>query len=83
LRMMVSGNLNAHEIESIMDSEIETHYHDEHAENAAKANKPTDDYEHSFIVTGKPEASRVEQRGFLALAYHIVQPRSQLEFLFK
>ena len=25
LRMMVSGNLNAHEIESLMDSEIETH----------------------------------------------------------
>jgi len=25
LRMMVSGNLNAHEIESIMDSEIDTH----------------------------------------------------------
>ena len=31
LRMMVSGNLNAHEIESIMDSEIETHHHEEHA----------------------------------------------------
>ena len=26
LRMMVSGNLNAHEIESLMDSEIETHH---------------------------------------------------------
>ena len=31
LRMMVSGNLNAHEIESLMDSEIETHHHEEHA----------------------------------------------------
>ena len=31
LRMMVSGNLNAHEIESIMDNEIETHHHEEHA----------------------------------------------------
>ncbi len=31
LRMMVSGNLNAHEIESIMDSEIDTHHHEEHA----------------------------------------------------
>lgn len=30
LRMMVSGNLNAHEIESIMDSEIETHHHEGH-----------------------------------------------------
>ncbi len=28
LRMMVSGNLNAHEIESLMDSEIETHHHE-------------------------------------------------------
>ena len=31
LRMMVSGNLNAHEIESLMDSEIETHHNEEHA----------------------------------------------------
>jgi chemotaxis protein MotA len=35
LRMMVSGNLNAHEIESIMDNEIETHHHEEHAAVAA------------------------------------------------
>ena len=28
LRMMVSGNLNAHEIESLMDNEIETHHHE-------------------------------------------------------
>ena len=35
LRMMVSGNLNAHEIESIMDSEIETHHHEAHAPVAA------------------------------------------------
>ncbi|CAM8634688.1 MotA Flagellar motor component [Comamonadaceae bacterium] len=35
LRMMVSGNLNAHEIESIMDSEIETHHHEEHSAVAA------------------------------------------------
>lgn len=31
LRMMVSGNLNAHEIESLMDSEIETHHQEIHA----------------------------------------------------
>ncbi|MDE2148177.1 MAG: flagellar motor stator protein MotA, partial [Burkholderiales bacterium] len=31
LRMMVSGNLNAHEIESLMDSEIDTHHAEEHA----------------------------------------------------
>jgi chemotaxis protein MotA len=31
LRMMVTGNLNAHEIESLMDSEIETHHHEAHA----------------------------------------------------
>ena len=31
LRMMVSGNLNAHEIESLMDSEIETHHHEAQA----------------------------------------------------
>src|SRR5262245_63758403 len=31
LRMMVSGNLNSHEIESLMDSEIETHHHEAHA----------------------------------------------------
>jgi chemotaxis protein MotA len=31
LRMMVSGNLNAHEIESLMDSEIDTHHHEQHA----------------------------------------------------
>jgi chemotaxis protein MotA len=31
LRMMVSGNLNAHEIESLMDSEIETHHNEEYA----------------------------------------------------
>ena len=35
LRMMVSGNLNSHEIESLMDSEIETHHHEEHAAVAA------------------------------------------------
>ena len=35
LRMMVSGNLNAHEIESLMDSEIETHHQEEHAPVAA------------------------------------------------
>lgn len=37
LRMMVSGNLNAHEIESLMDSEIETHHHEAHAPAAAIA----------------------------------------------
>jgi chemotaxis protein MotA len=37
LRMMVSGNLNAHEIESLMDSEIETHHHEQHAPVAAIA----------------------------------------------
>jgi chemotaxis protein MotA len=31
LRMMVSGNLNAHEIESLMDNEIDTHHHEAHA----------------------------------------------------
>jgi chemotaxis protein MotA len=35
LRMMVSGNLNSHEIESLMDSEIETHHHEAHAPVAA------------------------------------------------
>jgi len=35
LRMMVSGNLNAHEIESLMDSEIETHHQEAHAAVAA------------------------------------------------
>ncbi|MEY2684848.1 MAG: hypothetical protein RJA09_1992 [Pseudomonadota bacterium] len=35
LRMMVSGNLNAHEIESLMDTEIDTHHHEEHASVAA------------------------------------------------
>ena len=35
LRMMVSGNLNAHEIESLMDNEIDTHHQEEHAAVAA------------------------------------------------
>ena len=35
LRMMVSGNLNAHEIESIMDAEIDTHHEEAHAPVAA------------------------------------------------
>jgi chemotaxis protein MotA len=35
LRMMVSSNLNAHEIEALMDSEIETHHQEEHAAVAA------------------------------------------------
>ncbi|CAG1019545.1 Motility protein A [Burkholderiaceae bacterium] len=35
LRMMVSGNLNSHEIESLMDSEIETHHHENHLPVAA------------------------------------------------
>jgi chemotaxis protein MotA len=30
LRMMVSGNLNAHEIESLMDAEMETHHQEAH-----------------------------------------------------
>ena len=37
LRMMASGNLNAHEIESLMDSEIETHHAESHAPIAAIA----------------------------------------------
>ena len=37
LRMMVSGNLNAHEIESLMDSEIDTHHAEEYAAVAAIA----------------------------------------------
>jgi chemotaxis protein MotA len=35
LRMMVSGNLNAHEIEALMDSEIDTHHQEAHAPAAA------------------------------------------------
>ena len=35
LRMMVSGNLNAHEIESLLDSEIDTHHHEAHSAVAA------------------------------------------------
>lgn len=35
LRMMVSGNLNSHEIEALMDSEIDTHHAEEHAAVAA------------------------------------------------
>ena len=35
LRMMVSGNLNAHEIEALMDSEIDTHHAEAHAPVAA------------------------------------------------
>ena len=31
LRMMVGGNLNAFEIENLMDNEIETHHHEAHA----------------------------------------------------
>ncbi len=37
LRMMVSGNLNAHEIESLMDSEIDTHHHEAYAPVSAIA----------------------------------------------
>lgn len=35
LRMMVSGNLNAHEIESLMDNEIDTHHQEAYAPVAA------------------------------------------------
>lgn len=31
LRMMVSGNMNSHEIENLMDGEIETHHQEAHA----------------------------------------------------
>lgn len=37
LRMMVGGNLNAFEIENLMDAEIETHHHEAHAPVAAVA----------------------------------------------
>ena len=37
LRMMVSGNLNAHEIEALMESEIDTHQSEAHAPVAAIA----------------------------------------------
>ena len=37
LRMMVSGNLNAHEIEALMDSEIDTHHAEAHMPVAALA----------------------------------------------
>jgi chemotaxis protein MotA len=35
LRMMVSGNLNSHEIEALMESEIDTHHQEAHAPVAA------------------------------------------------
>ena len=35
LRMMVSGNLNSHEIEALMESEIDTHHEEAHAPVAA------------------------------------------------
>lgn len=38
LRMMVSGNLNAHEIENLMDSEIETHHQEAHGPQGAIQN---------------------------------------------
>ena len=37
LRMMVSGNLNPHEIEALMDNEIDTHHQEAHAPVAAIA----------------------------------------------
>ena len=37
LRMMVSGNLNAHEIEALMDSEIDTHHQESHGPVSAIA----------------------------------------------
>jgi len=37
LRMMVGGNLNAFEIENLMDNEIETHHHEAHQPAAAIA----------------------------------------------
>ena len=37
LRLMVSGNLNSHEIEALMDSEIDTHHQEAHAPVAALA----------------------------------------------
>ena len=37
LRMMVSGNLNSHEIEALMDNEIDTHHQEAHAPVAALA----------------------------------------------
>ena len=37
LRMMVSGNLNSHEIEALMDSEIDTHHHEALAPSQAMA----------------------------------------------
>ena len=37
LRMMVSGNLNSHEIEALMDNEIDTHHSEGHAPVAAVA----------------------------------------------
>ena len=37
LRMMVSGNLNAHEFEALMESEIDTHHSEAHAPVAAIA----------------------------------------------
>ena len=40
LRMMVSGNLNAHEIESLMDSEIETHHNEAHGPVSASRGSP-------------------------------------------
>jgi chemotaxis protein MotA len=38
LRMMVSGNMNSHEIENLMDSEIETHHQEAHKPQAAIQN---------------------------------------------
>mgnify|MGYP003341032569 CR=1 FL=1 len=58
LRLMVSGNLNPHEIEAVMDAEIETHHHEAHAPVAAIQR----------VAGGLPEMDAEPGDGSLALA---------------
>ena len=55
LRMMVGGNLNAFEIENLMDIEIDTHHHEAHTPAHIVA-KMSDALQAFGIVVGEPPA---------------------------
>jgi hypothetical protein len=56
---------------------------DVHAKDANQDDEPTNDYKHGRIVTGKPEASWVEEDGFLRPSLSYRRQMTSLEFIAK
>ena len=73
LRMMVSGNMNAHEIETLMDGEIETHHHEAHAPMNAIQSVGDGLPAFGIVAAAQHIAQQVEQQKPRALLHRLGQ----------